>query len=77
MTFYGDFTKKSRLFSLDNKRQTAPIIVVRFQPIRKGQKYRRVYKGAISSPQHQLQSSKLKDDVDVYGDLYGVKRCSS
>ena len=61
VTFSGDFTPKSRLFSLDNKRQTAPIVVVRFQPIRKGQKYRRVYIGAIFSPQQHpnIESTKM------------------
>lgn len=60
VTFSGDFTEKSRLFSLDNKRQTAPIVVDIFQPIRKGQKYTRVYKGAIFTLQHQLQFRKNK-----------------
>lgn len=51
VTFSGDFT---------NKRQTAPIVVDIFQPIRKGQKYTRVYKGAIFTLQHQLQFRKNK-----------------
>lgn len=71
VTFSGDFTEKSRLFSLDNKRQTAPIVVDIFQPIRKGQKYTSNF-----HPPASVAISKEQDvsDVNVDG---GFERWSS